>query len=71
MAYEIPESFSQRGDRAQETENRRITAIADELRRLCRVYETQSGTGKADVTTNDAEQRAADNGQKPTDCGFL
>jgi hypothetical protein len=60
MAYEIPESFSQRGDRAQETENRRITAIADELRRLCRVYETQSGTGKADVTTHDAEQRAAE-----------
>ena len=54
MAYEIPESFSQRGDRAQETENRRITAIADELCRLCRIHETQSGTGKADVTTNDA-----------------
>ena len=49
MDHDISESIPQGGDRAQEKENRRIAAITDELRRLCRVYEAQSGAGNGNV----------------------
>lgn len=49
MGYDISEQISQGSDGSQDAENRRIAAIADELSRLCRVHETQSGIGKADV----------------------
>lgn len=39
MDYDISEPISQGSDEAQEAENRRIAEIADELSRLCRVYE--------------------------------
>ena len=39
MDYDILQSVSQGGDRAQDAENSRIAAIADELERLCAVYE--------------------------------
>lgn len=67
MDYDIPEPIPQGSDRAQEAENSRIAAIADELDRLCRVYETQSGTSKADVTPFDTEQRAAEQLAKARD----
>jgi len=60
MDYDIPESISQGSDGAQEAENSRIAEIADELSRLCRVYETQLGDSKADVNLLEAEQRAAE-----------
>ena len=49
MDYDIPESISQGSDGAQEAENRRISEIADELSRLCRVHEAQLGAGEVDV----------------------
>ena len=60
MDYDIPESIPQGSDRAQETENRRIAEIADELCRLCRVHEAQLGSGKSNVNPFDIEQRAAE-----------
>lgn len=60
MDYDISEPVPQGSDRAQETEDCRIAAIADELRRLCQIHETQSGIGKTNVTPFDAEQRAAE-----------
>jgi len=60
MDYDVFEPISQGSDEAQEAENRRIAEIADELRRLCRVHEAQFGAGKNDVSTFEAEQRAAE-----------
>lgn len=60
MDYDLFESVSQGSDRAQEEENCRIAAIADELERLCSVYETQLGTGKTDVTSLEKEQRISE-----------
>ena len=60
MDYDIFQSVSQGGDGAQDAENRRITTIADELERLCAVYEAQRRVGKTDVTHFDAEQRVAE-----------
>ena len=37
--------FVRRGDGAQDAENSRIAAIADELERLCAVYEAQCRVG--------------------------
>ena len=60
MDYDIPKSVSQGGDGAQDAENCRIAKIADELRRRCQLHETQSGTGQADVTPHEREQRMAE-----------
>ena len=60
MSYDILKSVSQGGDGAQDAENRRIAAIADELCRLCQLHEAQSGTGQADVTPFEREQRMAE-----------
>ena len=38
MDYDILQSVSQGSDGAQDAENSRIAAIADELERLCAVY---------------------------------
>ena len=60
MKYDILKSVSQGSDGAQDAENSRIAAIADELRRLCQLYEAQSGTGQEYVTPFDQEQRLAE-----------
>lgn len=60
MNHDIPESFSQGSDRAQETENCRITALIDELVRLCRVHEAELGAGQANVSPLEIEQRMAE-----------
>lgn len=60
MSYDIPESIPQGSDRAQEAENRRIEEIADEISRLCRVYEAQPSNGEADVNPFEVEQRGAE-----------
>ena len=57
MDYDILKSVSQGSDGAQDS---RIAAIADELRRLCQLYEAQSGTGQEYVTPFDQEQRLAE-----------
>lgn len=60
MSYDIPESIPQGSDGAQEAENRRIEEIADEISRLCRVYEAQLSNGEVDVNPFEVEQRVAE-----------
>lgn len=60
MSHDIYQQVPQRGDGAQDAENCRITEIADELERLCRVHEAQSGAGETDVSRFETEQRAAE-----------
>ena len=60
MNHDIHQQVSQRGDGAQDAENSRIAEIADELDRLCRVHEAESGSGEADVKHRELEQRAAE-----------
>ena len=60
MDYDILKSVSQGSDGAQDSENSRIAAVADELRRLCQLHEAQSGTGQAHVTPFEQEQRIAE-----------
>jgi len=60
MEYDIPESIPQGSDGAQEAENSRIVAIANELDRLCRVHEAQFGSGQPDVILFETEQHAAE-----------
>ena len=50
MDYDISQPVPQGGDGAQDSENSRIAAIADELERLCAVYEAQCRVGQTDVT---------------------
>ena len=49
MNYDISQPVPQGSDGAQDAENCRIAAIADELGRLCTVYEAQPGDSQADV----------------------
>ena len=60
MNDDIFESVSQRSDGAQDAENSRIAAIADELQRLCRLYETQSGASQSNGGCFEVEQRVAE-----------
>ena len=60
MDYDILKSVSQGSDGAQDSENSRIAAVADELRRLCQLHEAQSGTGQAHVTPFEQEHRIAE-----------
>ena len=60
MSNDISESVSQRGYGAYDAENRRIQEISDELQRLCRLHEAQSGAGKADGGRFEVEQRVAE-----------
>ena len=60
MNHDISQSVPQGSDGTQEAENCRIAAIADELKRLCTVYEAQRGAGKTDVTPFETEQRVAE-----------
>ena len=49
MSYDIPQPIPQGSDGAQDAENSRISAITDELKRLCAVYEAQRGDCVEDV----------------------
>ena len=60
MNHDISQSVSQGSDGAQDAENCRIAAVTNELERLCRVHEAQSGNGLQDVNRFEKEQRAAD-----------
>ena len=60
MSHDIHQQVPQRGDGAQDAENRRIAEIADKLERLRRVHEAQFGAGETDVNRFEAEQRAAE-----------
>lgn len=58
MDYDISKPVPQGGDGAQDAENSRIAAIANELERLCAVHEAQLGDSQADVSRFETEQRA-------------
>ena len=60
MDYDFLKSVSQGSDGAQGAENRRIEEIADELRRLCQLYEAQPRTSHEDVTPFDREHIVSD-----------
>ena len=60
MSHDISESVSQGSNGAQDEENSRIAAIANELERLCSVHEAQRGNSQQNVSRLDAEQRAAE-----------
>lgn len=60
MNYDIFQPVPQGVSGAQDAENRRMGAIADELRRLCQLYEAQCGDSQQDVNHIEAEQRAAE-----------
>ena len=60
MSHDIHQQVPQRGYGAQDAENCRIAEIADELERLCRIHEAQSGAGETDVNRFETEQRAAE-----------
>ena len=60
MNHDISQSVSQGSYGAQDEENSRIAAIANELKRLCSVYEAQRGNSQQNVGHLDAEQRAAE-----------
>lgn len=60
MNYDISESVSQRGDGAYDEENHRIQEVSNELQRLCRLHEEESGDGKRNGTRFEIEQRVAE-----------
>ncbi len=60
MNHDISQSVSQGSNGAQDEENCRIAAIANELERLCSVHEAQRGNSQQNVSRLDAEQRAAE-----------
>ena len=60
MNDDIFESVSQRSNGAYDEENRRIQEVSNELQRLCRLHEKESGDGKANGTRFEIEQRAAE-----------
>ena len=60
MNHDISQPVPQGSDGAQDAENSRIAAIADELERVCAVHEAQSGDRLQDVTRLETEQRAAE-----------
>ena len=60
MNHDISQSISQGSNGAQDEENSRIAAIANELERLCSVHEAQCGNSQQNVSRLDAEQRAAE-----------
>ena len=47
MSDDISQSVSQRGNGAYDEENLRIQEVSNELQRLCRLHEEESGNGKA------------------------
>ena len=60
MNDDIFESVSQGSNGAYDEENRRIQEVSNELQRLCRLPEKESGDGKANGTRFEIEQRAAE-----------
>ncbi|MBR1499853.1 MAG: hypothetical protein IJ615_09555 [Bacteroidaceae bacterium] len=60
MNHDISQPVPQGGNGAQDAENCRIAAIADELERLCSVHETQLGDSQPDVSHFETEQRVAE-----------
>lgn len=60
MDYDLFQPVPQGSVGAQDAENRRIEAIANELCRRCELYEAQCGDCQQNVIRFDSEQRAAE-----------
>ncbi|MBP3229884.1 MAG: hypothetical protein J6M40_03990 [Prevotella sp.] len=60
MNDDLFQSVPQGSIGAQDAENRRIEAVADELRRRCKIYEAQFRDGQSHVSPFEAEQRVAE-----------
>lgn len=60
MSHDISQPVPQGGFGAQDAENSRIEAIANELRRRCELYEAQRGDSQPHVSSFEIEQRAAE-----------
>lgn len=60
MNDDLSQSVSQGSIGAQDAENSRIEAIANELRRRCELYEAQRGVSQPHVNSFEIEQRAAE-----------
>ncbi len=60
MNHDISKPVPQGSNGAQDAENSRIAAIANELERLCAVHEAQSGDCQQNVSRFETEQRAAE-----------
>ena len=60
MSHDISQPVPQGSDRAQDAENSRIEAIANELRRRCKLYEAQLGDSQPHVSSLEIEQRVAE-----------
>ena len=60
MNDDLFQSVPQRSIGAQDAENRRIEAVADELCRRCKLYEAQFRDGQSHVSPFEAEQRVAE-----------
>jgi hypothetical protein len=57
MSHDILQSIPQGGYGAQDAENSRIAEIADELQRLCRIYEEEYGDSQTNGGSLEIEQR--------------
>jgi len=60
MNHDISQPVSQGSFGAQDAENSRISAIANQLERLCAIHEAQLGDSLKDVSRFEIEQRAAE-----------
>ena len=60
MSHDIFQSVPQGGIGAQDAENSRIEAVANELRRRCELYEAQCRDSQQDVSRLEIEQRVAE-----------
>ena len=66
MKDDIFESVSQGGYGTYDEENRRIQEVSNELQRLCRLHEEESGNGKPNGSRFEIEQRVAEQYAKST-----
>ena len=57
MSHDILQSIPQGGYGAYDEENRKIQGIADELKRLCRIHEKESGDSQTNGGSFEIEQR--------------
>ena len=60
MSHDILQSIPQGGYGAHDEENRRIQEIADELNRLCRLHEEESGNCNKNGSSLEIEQRVTE-----------
>ena len=60
MNHDISQPVPQGSDGAQDAENSRISGIADQLERLCKIHEAQCGNSLQNVSRFETEQRTAE-----------